>query len=92
MANFKISVQQIRGRGVFRAGVAYAAAYLIVQIASVLLPVFNVQYWILRALIITLLLVFPGVLVFSYFFDITADGVVRAEDKTQEIAADPLFR
>ena len=69
---------ELRRRNVFRAGIAYlVSAWLVVEIASVFLPVFNAADWILRALTMALALGLPVALVFSWFFEISADGIKR---------------
>lgn len=69
---------ELRRRNVIRmAGLYLVGAWLIVQVAETVLPVFDVPGWVLRALIILLALGFVPALVFSWVFEITPDGLKR---------------
>ena len=73
-------------RNVIRmAGLYLVGAWLLVQVASTLFPVFQVPDWALRALVTTLALAFIPAMVFAWVFELTPDGIKR--DK--EVAADP---
>ena len=69
---------ELRRRNVIRmAGLYLVGAWLIVQVAETVLPVFDVPGWVLRALIILLALGFVPALVFSWVFELTPDGLKR---------------
>lgn len=73
MASF---VSELRRRDVFRVGAAYAvAAWLLLQVADVVLPIFEAPIWIMQAFTVVLLIGFPLALVFAWVFEITPDGV-----------------
>lgn len=79
---------RLRQRNVLRAGIGYVVSgWLIVQIADVLLPIFDAPDWIMRALIIALALGFPVAMAFSWFFEITPTGIKRTEDVPPDDAA-----
>ena len=74
-------LNELRRRHVIRAAIAYVvAAWLAMQIADVLLPVFDAPDWTMQIVLAALLLGLPGALVFSWFFELTADGIKRTED------------
>lgn len=72
---------ELRRRNVIRiAGLYLVGAWLLVQVAETVLPVFGVPDWVLRALIILLALGFIPALVFSWVFELTPDGLRRESD------------
>lgn len=92
MANLSKMIQELQRRNVIRAGIVYVvSAWLVVQIAEVLLGIFDAPNWFLQALIIALALGLPAALVFSWFFEITAAGIKRTEDVLPGDAAGRLF-
>lgn len=92
MAMIRNFMGKLRHRNVFRAGIGYiVSAWLIVQIADVLLPVFDAPDWIVRALIIALAVGFPIALALSWFFEITPTGIKRTEDVPPDDAAVQLL-
>ena len=77
---------ELERRNVIRmAGLYLVGAWLLVQVASTLLPVFEVPTWTLRALVTTLALAFVPAMVFAWVFELTPDGIRRDD----EVAADP---
>ena len=66
------------------AGLYLVGAWLLTQIASTLLPAFDVPSWALRGLVIVLALGFIPALIFSWVYEITPGGLRREED----VAAD----
>ncbi|MGI9291228.1 MAG: tetratricopeptide repeat protein, partial [Gammaproteobacteria bacterium] len=73
--------EELRRRKVFSAALGYAAiAWLVMQLADVILPAFNFPDWTMRFIFIFILLLFPLALTFSWFFDLTTHGIERTED------------
>ncbi len=71
-------LNELRRRNVFRmAGLYLVGAWLVVQIAETLLPAFDVPGWVLRATIILLAIGFVPVLIFSWLFELTPEGIKR---------------
>jgi TolB-like protein len=69
---------ELRRRNVIRmAGLYLVGAWVIVQVAETVLPIFGVPDWVLRALIILLALGFVPALVFSWLYELTPDGLRR---------------
>ncbi len=86
---------ELRRRNVIRmAGLYLVGAWLIVQVAETVLPVFGVPDWVLRALIILLALGFLPALVFSWIYELTPEGLKRdAEvDPARSIASQTANR
>ena len=69
---------EIKRRKVFQVAAVYAVmAWLLIQVADVVLPAFEAPTWILQVVIFLLIIGLPIALVFSWAFDLTRDGVVR---------------
>lgn len=72
--------QELRRRKVTRGGVAYAvSAWLVVQIADILVPIYDTPDWVMQVLIGALVIGFPVALVSAWFFDISSTGIKRTE-------------
>ena len=72
---------ELKRRNVFRMlGLYLVAAWLIVQVASTVLPAFDVPSWMLRAVIIALALGFVPALMFAWVFELTPGGVKRDDE------------
>ena len=67
---------ELRRRNVLRAGALYAGtAWALAQGTAQLFPVFGVPDWIVRWLIAAAVIGFPFFLVFSWFYEFTAEGL-----------------
>ena len=85
---------QIKRRKVFQVAAVYAViAWLLVQIASTVEAPLNLPQWFDTAVIVLLAVGFPIALVFSWAFDLTAEGIVRdAGTEPGAAAAEPRGR
>lgn len=81
---------ELKRRNVIRlAGLYLVGAWLLIQVASTMLPAFDVPAWALRGLIITLALGFIPALIFSWVFELTPEGLKRNEDVAPEQSIAP---
>ncbi len=72
---------ELKRRNVLRAAAFYAAAgWLLVQIATQVLPVFDVPTWAMRVVVVAVVLGFPFALVFSWFYELTPEGLKRENE------------
>jgi serine/threonine-protein kinase len=72
---------ELKRRNVYKVAVAYAVvAWLLVQIATQVFPFFGVPNWAVRLVVLLLILGFPVALVLAWAFEITPEGIKRAED------------
>lgn len=68
--------QQLRRRKVIRSALAYlAGVWLVLQVADTILPYLGAPEWIMRALIYAAAVGFPFVLVLSWKYDLTSEGL-----------------
>jgi TolB-like protein/tetratricopeptide (TPR) repeat protein len=69
---------ELKRRNVYKVAVAYAVvAWLVIQVASIVLPTFHAPEWTLQVIIALVVIGFPAALVCSWAFEITPEGIVR---------------
>jgi hypothetical protein len=69
---------ELKRRNVYKVTVAYAVvAWLVIQVASIVLPTFHAPEWTLQLIIALVVIGFPAALVCSWAFEITPEGIVR---------------
>ena len=81
-------IEELKRRNVIRmAGLYLVAAWLMVQVSSTVLPMFDAPAWVPRAIVILLVIGFVPALVFAWVFELTPQGVKRESeiDRTQSI-------
>ena len=79
---------ELKRRKVIRvAGLYLVTAWLLVQVAETLLPMFGAPGWVARSLVILLALAFVPALVFTWVFERTAGGLRRDDGSEADPAA-----
>jgi TolB-like protein len=74
-------IDELKRRKVVRVGVAYAiVAWLLIEVASVLLPTFDAPDWVMKAFSSLVILGFPLALIFAWAFELTPEGIKRDRD------------
>jgi len=73
----KVLHDLLRRRVIRLAGLYVVGAWIVIEVASVFFPAWGIPDTALRYLFIAAALLFPVALVFSWIFDITAEGIVR---------------
>jgi TolB-like protein/Flp pilus assembly protein TadD len=69
---------ELRRRNVLRAGVLYAAsAWLLVQIATQVLPFFHIDEWVVRWIVVACVIGAPFWLALAWFYELTPEGLKR---------------
>lgn len=72
---------ELKRRNVIRAGGLYlVGAWLIVQVAETVLPIFDTPGWVLKALVVLLALGFVPTMVVAWVYELTPDGLKRDAD------------
>ena len=72
---------ELRRRNVFRVATAYlVVGWLLVEVSTTLLPTFGAPDWVARALILLFAIAFIPVIVFSWAFELTPEGIKREKD------------
>jgi TolB-like protein/Tfp pilus assembly protein PilF len=81
-------IAELKRRNVVRVAVLYGlAAWLILQVADVLVPALGLPDWVMRFVALMLLLGLPLVLIFSWVYELTPEGLKKQHevDRDQSI-------
>jgi TolB-like protein/cytochrome c-type biogenesis protein CcmH/NrfG len=74
-------IQELRRRNVIRmAGLYLVGAWLVVQVAGTVLPMFGAPAWLPRTIVLLLMIGFVPALVFAWVFELTPEGLKRDEE------------
>lgn len=85
MANVRRLFAELRRRNVLRAAAFYAAAaWLLVQVVTQVLPLFNVPAWSMRWMVIACIVGFPFWIAFAWFYEFTPTGLKRESEIAPE--------
>jgi len=85
MSNKPSLFSELRRRNVFRVALTYAViAWLLIEIASVLLPLVDAPESIITAFVVLLALGFAVALFISWAFEMTPEGLKRTQDLTPD--------
>src|SRR5215813_2839958 len=72
---------ELKRRNVIRvAGLYLVGAWLVVQVAGTLLPMFGSPEWLPRTIVVLLAIGFVPALIFSWVFQVTPAGLKREEN------------
>src|SRR5436853_542395 len=81
---------ELKRRNVIRfTGLYLVGAWLLVQVAGTVLPMFGAPDWLPRSIVIVLAIGFIPALIFSWFFELTPQGLKRDEDVPPEESIAP---
>lgn len=85
-----ILLDELKRRNVIRmAGLYLVGAWLLVQVAGTVLPMFGAPDWLPRSIVILLAIGFVPALIFSWIFELTPQGLKRDEDVKPEESIAP---
>src|SRR5437870_3066649 len=72
---------ELKRRKVYRVAVAYAiVAWLLIQATSILFATFEAPAWVMKVFVTAVILGFPVALIFAWAFEITPEGIKRADE------------
>src|SRR5438093_3006118 len=81
---------ELKRRNVIRmAGLYLVGAWLVVQVAGTVLPMFGAPEWLPRTIVVLLAIGFVPAVIFSWVFELTPEGLKREEDVTRERSITP---
>ena len=81
---------ELKRRNVIRmAGLYLVGAWLIVQVAGTLLPMFGAPEWLPRTIVVLLAIGFVPAVIFSWVFEVTPEGLKRDADVPLEQSIAP---
>ena len=76
---------ELKRRNVIRVAIAYAvAAWLLLQVADLVLDNISAPSWVMQAFMLAMALGFPLVLLFSWAFELTPDGLKLEKNVDRE--------
>lgn len=72
---------ELKRRNVLRVAIAYlAASWLIIQVVETLFPIFDLSDALVRLIVIFLTIGFPAVVIFSWLYELTPEGLKLEKD------------
>jgi TolB-like protein len=72
---------ELKRRKVFRVAIAYVVgAWVIVQVTDIVADNFNAPDWVMQMIIALLVVGLPVSLILAWAFDLTPEGIIRAQD------------
>jgi len=78
---------ELKRRNVYRVAVAYAVVgWLLIQIATQVFPFFEIPNWAVRLVVVAVALGFPIALILAWAFELTPQGIMRADEVPAEQA------
>ncbi len=81
---------ELQRRNVHRAAVFYAgAAWLLVQVATQVLPFFHIEERVVRWIVVAAVTGFPFALLFSWFYEWTPQGIKRESEIERSVSITP---
>ncbi len=81
---------ELKRRNVIRvAGLYLVGAWLVVQVAGTVLPMFGAREWLPRTIVVLLAIGFVPAVIFSWVFELTPQGLKRDEDVAPERSITP---
>jgi TolB-like protein len=76
---------ELKRRNVIRmAGLYLVGAWLVVQVAGTMLPMFGAPEWLPRTIVVLLAIGFVPTLIFSWVFELTPEGLKRDEEVPEQ--------
>src|SRR4029450_9079577 len=84
-ADLRTFFAELKRRHVYRVAIAYGVvAWLVVQIATQVLPFFEVPNWIVRLVVLMTIMGLPAALIIAWAFEMTPEGLKRADEGRPE--------
>jgi hypothetical protein len=73
--------EELKRRNVVRVGVVYLiAAWLLAQVADLMLASFHAPEWVIQAILVVLIIGFPLALIFAWAYELTPEGLKKEKD------------
>ena len=76
-------IQELKRRKVFKSAGFYAfSAFIIMQVANIIVPALHLPDWSNTLILILLILGFPIAMIFAWIYDRTPKGFVKTDDES----------
>ena len=77
--------EELKRRNVIKSTIAYlVVSWIIIQVATAVLPIFGAADWVLQAIVITLAVGLPIWVIVSWFYDITPQGLTKTPEDSEK--------
>jgi len=81
---------ELKRRNVFRVAIAYLiAAWLLIQLADILIPMLDLPEWVARLILLLLLILFVPTLIAAWALEMTPEGLKLEKNVTREESITP---
>ena len=78
-------LKELKRRNVIKATIAYlVVAWIIIQVATAVLPTFGASDWVLQVIIIMLVVGLPIWIIISWIYDITPEGIAKTPKDSEK--------
>ena len=82
--------EELKRRNVFRVAVAFViASWLVLQVADIVLQGIEAPAWVMKVFMLVLALAFPFVLLFSWAYELTPEGLKKEKDVDRSTSITP---
>ncbi len=83
--------EELKRRNVVRVAIAYAVvAWLLLQVADVVLDNIEAPTWVFQAILLLLIIGFPVALIFAWAFELTPEGLKKEKDVDHSDSVTPF--
>ena len=80
MSDLNNFFKELKKRKVFRSLAFYAgASFIILQVCSIVFPALLLPDWSMRLVVVLLIIGFPTLIIFSWIYDVTPEGVIKTD-------------
>ena len=81
-------IQELKRRKVFKSAGFYAfSAFIIMQVATFIVPALRLPDWTNALILVLLLLGFPIAMIFAWIYDRTPEGIVKTDEMDGELTS-----
>ncbi len=88
--NLKNYISELKRRNVFKASVVYiVVAWIITQLAAIVLPTFGAPPFVLKTILFLLIIGFLLNLVFAWAYELTPEGIKKTKEVSQKKSITP---
>tara|TARA_R110002126_G_scaffold39767_1_gene117587 strand:- start:51174 stop:53210 length:2037 start_codon:yes stop_codon:yes gene_type:complete len=78
-------LDELKRRNVIKASIGYiVAAWVLLQVLSIVLPTLSAPEWVLKTLMLLMLICFPIWIIFSWIYEVTPEGIKKTESISRD--------
>ena len=78
-------IEELKRRNVIKATIAYlVVAWVLLQVASILLPIINTPDWVLQSFTVVLAIGLPIWIIVSWVYDLTPQGIEKTSKDSEK--------